>query len=218
MGEESIIKITCSRDVARYFLFLKRERNLNFGEIKFKNISAKSLYFKNKDIFDRFFEIAVKYKIDIKSYLSFYVLKLNKAESSIPFDFLNVNTLNLYCENKKISEQYEKIYSYFNKSVDNIVNVCKEKNYQNVKEYLKRLILDNKLGELVISGKISIYYLATIPNIRQLIMKMDQINRDELKIILDRKDELNKSVQDAFLHMKSQYVNPISYANERLNA
>lgn len=218
MGEESIIKITCSRDVARYFLFLKRERNLNFGEIKFKNISAKSLYFKNKDIFDRFFEIAVKYKIDIKSYLSFYVLKLNKAESSIPFDFLNVNTLNLYCENKKISEQYEKIYGYFNKSVDNIVNVCKEKNYQNVKEYLKRLILDNKLGELVISGKISIYYLATIPNIRQLIMKMDQINRDELKIILDRKDELNKSVQDAFLHMKSQYVNPISYANERLNA
>lgn len=210
------IEINTAQDIARYFIFLQKEQNLNFGSIKFKNISAKAIFNKYKNIFINFFDIAKKYDINIKGYINFYIYKLQKNEYSIGTDFLNINTLNMYCEYLKISEEYKKIYGYFLKSVNNIVDVCIENNYRDAREYLKRLILKNKLAEKVISGEISIYYLATIPNIDSLIKKMNSCNRNELEILLTRKDKLNKDVQDAFMSIRNKQVKPIDFTNNVL--
>lgn len=211
-----IIEINSPQDVARYFVFLKKEKNLNFGSIKFKNISAKAIYNSNYDIFAKFYKIAKKYNINIKGYINFYIFKLKKNENSIKDDFLNINTINQYCEYLKISERYEKIYKYFLKSANNIVDVCVENNYRDVREYLKRLILKNKLAEKIISGEISIYYLASIPNIKSLIKQMDDCNKNELQSLIDNYDKLNKDIQDAFMFIKSNYVKPIDFTNKLL--
>jgi hypothetical protein len=211
-----IIEINSPQDVPRYFVFLKKEKNLNFGSIKFKNISAKTIYNSNYDIFAKFYKIAKKYNINIKGYINFYIFKLKKNENSIKDDFLNINTINQYCEYLKISERYEKIYKYFLKSANNIVDVCVENNYRDVREYLKRLILKNKLAEKIISGEISIYYLASIPNIKSLIKQMDDCNKNELQSLIDNYDKLNKDIQDAFMFVKSNYVKPIDFTNKLL--
>lgn len=211
-----VIEIKTPYDIARYFVFLKKESDITLGSVKFKNISARKLFNTYRDIFINFFNIAEKYEINIKGYINFYVYKLNKNDRSIRTEFLNINTINQYCDYLKISERYDKIYKYFMKSAKNIVKVCIENDYRDVREYLKRLILKNRLAEKVISGEISIYYLATIPNIDELIRKMDSCNKNELEILLNRKDNLNRDTQDAFMFITAKRVKPIDFTNKLL--
>ena len=216
MLTNSNIEIKSGRDVARYFLFLEREKDLNFGNVLFKNISAKRLYSDHSKIFEKFFNVSEKYKIDRKKYISFFTLHLHKTEKSIDSEFLNVNTLNQYCDYLKINQQYNKIYKYFNRSIKNIVNECKELGISDVRQYIKLLVVKNKLAEKFISGIISQYFIASIGNIDKLVGKMNEMNQLTLKKVLDRREKLSKDLQDAFFHFKQKQVNVIEYANQQL--
>ena len=208
------IQIVNSQDVARYFLFLKREKDLNFGKLLFKNITAKRLYNDHKKIFDKFFDIATEYGIDIKNYITFFVIELSKTEKAIDSEFLNINTINFYCENLKIKDQYDKIYKYFLKSANNVASECIKLGLTDSREYIKRLILTNRLAAEYLSGKISRYYLAAINNIDKLISKTNSISKDEFADFLMKRDKLLRDIQDVFNVLKSKNVNSIQFTND----
>ena len=78
------------------------------------------------------------------------------------------------------------------------------------------MIQSNKLAEKVISGKISIYYLAALRHMPQIIKKMDNFNRDTLRHLIERYDLLHTEIQRAFKYMESKTINPIDYTDRKL--
>lgn len=215
MGLVDDFPLSSPLDVARFFVYVSSYKNKG-KTVNFKNIQAKTFYTKANKIFDKFFDEFTKRKLDMKKYIYFFINSLGKTRKDVPQDFLSCATLSRYVEDLKIEEQYEKIFKYFMKSVENIAHDCLENDYDDAGQYLSSLIFNNKLGEQYISGKISQYYLATIKNIGKLISSMDSINRDELKTITERSEKLCNDTQNAFLYLKSQKINPITITNKAI--
>lgn len=195
-----------------YFIYQKKAKDY---AVNFVNVSGKTTYYKSKKVFDVLSKICEKYSIDGKDYIRFCVYEegINFYNVSKLLDIVNFQR---YAEKKKINEQYQKIYSYFIKSANYIVDECLEKKYDSCKEFLKRQILHNTLAEKVLSGKISIYYLASIKNIKDIVSKMDQMSRDTFETLVERTDKLNSDLQDAFMHITYKKVNPIKFTDDLL--
>ena len=201
--------------LARLYTYFNYQKKAKDYAVNFVNVSGKTTYSKWRKSFDLLSKITEKYGIDGKDYLRYLVYDqgLNFYNAS---EILNINNIRSYAEHMKIIEQYGKIHSYFLKSANYIVDECLRKKYDSCKEFLKRQILHNTLAEKMLSGKISIYYLASIKNIKDIVSKMDPISRDTFSTLVERADKLNSDVQDAFMKITSQKVNPIKFTDELL--
>lgn len=201
--------------LARLYTYFNYQKRAKDYAVNFVNVSGKTTYSKWRKIFDLLSKITEKYGIDGKDYLRYLVYDqgLNFYNAS---EILNINNIRSYAEHMKIIEQYGKIRSYFLKSANYIADECLRKKYDSCKEFLKRQILHNTLAEKMLSGKISIYYLASIKNIKDIVSKMDPISRDTFSTLVERADKLNSDVQDAFMKITSQKVNPIKFTDELL--
>lgn len=212
------IKIETPEDIARYFVFLERNFRADCGTITYPNTfyPGRSLYKKHREKFDKLFELKDKLHLDLIKYIKFFVTHLKKTTVCIDSELVNINIIRIYADYLAINEKYKKIYEWFNKSVKNIVSDCIKLDFLTVNDYFKYLITEDKLAQKYITGEISEYFLAGINNIDKLIKRTSYQSQDEMFRLIERKNELNSSLQDAFMFMKSQKVNPISYANEFL--
>jgi len=91
---------------------------------------------------------------------------------------------------------------------------CADSGFVSVREYLKHLIESNKLAGKYLSGEISRYYLAGLKNFRKIVSKMDSLNKDTLKEVVEQQEQLLSDVQDAFMQIKNTRVSMISLTNE----
>ena len=77
------------------------------------------------------------------------------------------------------------------------------------KDFFRQLIKDNKVGAYVMSGKISLYYLAAIPSFKKVIEHLDYFSKLELQSLNDHFEIYHSDVNEAFLAKKHKMVNPI---------
>lgn len=202
---------------AIYFKFFSQNNNPYIVHKQPLNrISATTLYKKNKDIFDKLVVIFQKFNIDIVKYLSFFTQQYGKSEKDVKDLLVNNTTISKYLEYLQIKDQYHKIYIYFMKSVNNIIDDCIKLNFQSTKEYIRYLIKHNQLVNQYVSGRISCYYLCAIHNFKKIIPKLDIISQNEFSKILLRYDKYYADVQEAFKLYKSQRINPIQFTDELL--
>ena len=201
--------------LARYFTYFTYQKKAKNYQISFANITGKKTFAQWEKYFNVLSKICKKYNIDPKEYVYNAVMQQGYTYQDIP-KLLDPISFQRYAEQIKINEQYQKIYSYFQKSANYIVDECLKNSYGSCKEFLKRQILHNTLAEKMLAGKISIYYLATIKNIREIVSKMDPISRDTFETLVERADKLNSDVQDAFLRICSRKVNPIQFTDDLL--
>ena len=215
--KQNQFNIKSGKDVARYAIYFSRNQRQNGSiSVNIANISGIGVYKKHKAVCDRCFEIQQKYGIDLVKYLNFFLSRYKLTDENME-KIADASNFMWYAEDLQISVKREKVYGYVLKSVNNIVNDCIEQDFISVKEYLKHLIEKNKLAEKYLSGKISRYYLAGIKNLRKLVAKMDVINQDTLREIVDQQEQLLSDVQDAFMQMKNARVSIIDLTSECLS-
>ena len=207
-----------AEDVVRYYKFFKQEVN-KLVEIKLPllQIPYKSEYTAHKKIYDKLTVIFNKYGINYVKYIKFCVKRLNPTNWKItPEELLNSENFVKFASYLKLKEQYMSIYRIYMKNVDFIAKECIMRR-TTPKEYIKGLILENKLGYEYMSGRISKYFLSTIQNFRKIYFKLDDMNRDELSIIYNNVEILNQSVQEAFLMYRNRTIKPIELIKDRIN-
>jgi len=196
---------------ARLWKFFRQEKQpyLKF-KLPLERITAKSIYEKHKKAFDTLAKVFARHGISPKAYLKFFATEFNGAEEIIDTKLVDKGTI-LDFENWVFTTaKRKKIYSWFMKSVDNIVDECIENGWFTTKDFIRHLINDKKLANWYASGKISKYYLAAIPNFWKIIPKLDHFSREELKTLAERYDLYNTEVNEAFLTLKSFKINPIA--------
>lgn len=215
--QDNKIELKTGLDIAKYLKYhIMTLDSRRVRRISFVNVSGVTFYKKHEKEFDKLFEISKKYNINIKDFICFAVDKLNVFTKKDLFKLFNLQTFKMYGEKLEIELEYEKIYSYFIKSVNYIIDECIKNDYLTAKEYFKYLIQSNKLAEKVISGKISIYYLASLRHMPQIIRRMDSFNRDTLRHLVERYNMLHTEIQRAFKFKESRTVNPIDYTDRKL--
>jgi hypothetical protein len=67
---------------------------------------------------------------------------------------------------------------------------------------------------MVISGEISMYFFAAIPNFKKAIPKLDYFSRQELKLLEEHFNIYHSEVNKAFLQEKNTYINPIDFTDK----
>ena len=102
------------------------------------------------------------------------------------------------------------------KSVKNIVDECLELNIMSTKDYFRYIIKSNKLAGYFVTGKISAYYLAAIPNFRKIIDSLDLVSKAEFRRLYNRYDKYHSDINEVFLEMKNIKINPIKYTDSEL--
>lgn len=216
MQESNCIKLN-GLAAATYYKYFAQDNNPNIiRKMPLERIAAKSLYTKNKDVFDKFVEVYQKYNVDIIKYFKFLVYECGKTEWDIPEVLLSKVYLSKFVDYLKVNNQYYKIYKWFLKSANNIVDDCIKLGFTSTKEYIRHLITSRKLVAKYLAGEISIYYLSSIQNFKQIIPKLDRISQDEFSKILNRYDKYNVDIQEAFKKYKSCRVNPIKFTDDLL--
>ena len=165
--------IHCSdgEHVAKIFKFYRRQQNPYVShDLPIKLVSAKTLYNKHKDAFDKFAELALKNGFDVDRYIK-YCVKCGINEDVIDTCLSSTTMIDKYCNYIKKYEKRKKIYAWFMKSVNNIAIECIEEGYFTTKDFLRNLIQKQQLSSYIASGQISIYYFAAISNFDKVILK-----------------------------------------------
>ncbi len=158
------------------FLLLPEWKKESFSNLQNKiGTKWKDVFGRNKYAFDLLSSFKKKYNFDSEDYLSYFVLK--EYDHTLDVDkniarMVNVNLINAYADSKFRIEKYRKIFGYFQKSADFVAKEAIHFGYRSSKKFIVDLIKADRLGNYVVSGSISIYYLASITNFDNLLEKI----------------------------------------------
>lgn len=214
--QKNEFSIKKGQDIAKYLVYFHKSADRRRTiEINIANISGALLYRKHKKVLDKLLTIQEKYGLDLVRYSKFFVDRFKFSDENIE-KMSDPKYILWYADLLKTNAKHQKVYGYVMKSVENIVDECIELHYSSVKEYFRHLIIENKLAQKYVSGKISGYYLAGIKNLRKIVKKMDSLSQDTLQELVDNQESILSEVQDAFLYMRRIRISIISFTNEKL--
>ena len=198
-------------ELARTFKFLAQENN---PHVKFKvsigNVKFRNFYEKHKAAIDKLHFLTRKYYIDPRDFIEYSqkITKFYTPELIITPDVFKEYAVNLYT-----NKQYETIYRAYSKTVENISRTCVDNGIR-PKEFLSEEFRKNRIAYDFISGRISKYFLVTIKDFKKIYEKLDQMNKDELRIIYDATDELKVMANEALVKKTGRYPTPIRDSEE----
>ena len=172
----------------------------------------KDFILKNKKYLTKLTDIIIKYKIDPDKFIRYAVVENGIVN---PKMCLNINLFQQYAYTLQRREQYIKIYDQYMKTVKYIAEQC-ILNKISPEKYILNMIFGNKLAYEYISGRISKHFISTIPNISELFLKMDSLNRDELGIIFNAIGELEIITQEAFIYNSSERAKPLDLIKKQI--
>ena len=200
--------------VAQLVRYYRRLQNPYVShDIPLKLVSGKSLYAKHKKLFDNFAVLAASNNFDVEPYIKFCV-KHGMTDKTLDVFLAKPTMLNKYFCYVKKSLNRKKIYRWFMKSAKNIAEKCVEDGLFTTKDFLRQAI-DNKLiGTYVLTGKVSLYFFAAIPNFKNVISKLDFFSQQELRLLDEHFDIYHSEVNKAFLQEKNMYINPIDFTDK----
>lgn len=201
--------------LAKHYKFL-RQFKLSYviNAQPLEKIHCKCIYATYKKQFDALNSLFSKYNLDPVKYIEFFVNVLNKVDSDIKTDLLNIKTINDYIEYLQSVQKKKLIYQYILKTVGNIADECISKNFSGAMQFLKDAISSKKLGEYIISGKISKYFLATIPKFDKIISKLDYFSRCELSDLEELYAVYNTDANEAGLLCANCKIHPYELVDD----
>lgn len=194
-------------DVAKHLKYnlIKRDPKVVFKPRSVDDVSSTVYYNNNKKYFDKLYKIISKYDIDQIKFLRFCVFERNIDN---PKDILKGEVFSAYANYLKMNEQYKFIYEEYIKTANRIADYCIEHN-MSAKEYIIKIIKENRLAYEYICGQISGHFIASIQDFKKIYFKLDNLNREELGIIYESVEVMGQEVQESFLKFKNQWVKPI---------
>ena len=200
--------------VAQIFKYYRRMQNPYVSHsIPLKLISGKSLYNRHRKLFDDFAKKAIDNKFDIEPYIK-YCVHCGITEDTLNVCLASSTMLSKYQQHLSKVKLRKSIYRWFIKSAKNIAKQCIEDGLFTTKDFLRQIIEKKMIGNYVISGKISLYFFAAIPNFKNALPKLDYFSRQELKPLEEHYEIYHSDVNKAFLQEKNMYVNPIDFTDK----
>lgn len=196
---------------ARIWKWARQDTNKNLKfKLRLERVTAKGIYASHKDVFDRLAKVFNDNNVSPIEYLKFFAVEWCGSEDKLDTELLDPKVIQAFETFKKATAKKHQIYSWFMKSVDNIANECVERGWFTTKDFIRHLINEKKLAGWYVSGKISKYYLAAIPNFWKIVPKLDYFSKIELQQVADRYDMYHSEVNEAFLKLKKFKINPIA--------
>jgi hypothetical protein len=176
------------------------------------SIQIKTFITKYKKYLDKLTSILIKYKINPNNFIRYAVVENGIIN---PKMCLNINIFQQYAYTIQRREQYVTIFRQYMKTVNFIAEQCILNN-TTPEKYILNMILRNNLAYEYISGRVSKHFISTIPNISELFLKMDSLNRDELGIIFKALGELEIITQEAFIYNSSERAKPLDLIKKQI--
>jgi hypothetical protein len=176
------------------------------------SIQIKTFITKYKKYLDKLTSILIKYKINPNNFIRYAVVENGIVN---PKMCLNINIFQQYAYTIQRREQYVTIFRQYMKTVNFIAEQCILNN-TTPEKYILNMILRNNLAYEYISGRVSKHFISTIPNISELFLKMDSLNRDELGIIFKALGELEIITQEAFIYNSSERAKPLDLIKKQI--
>jgi len=198
---------TKGEQAAEYFKYY-RQQNIGAGPASFKRISARTLYVQHRRTFDKLAEIFSKYGLNLETYVKFFVAGLGKTERDIDNELLSAMMIRRFADRLSIVEQRKQIYGWFMKSAKNLADFCLEEGCSSAFEGVRLLIAGKKLAAWYMCGRLSKYFLVTIPGFAKAIPKLDHFSKCELNEVLSKFDMYKTEVNKAFLYVRRRMANP----------
>lgn len=200
-------------DLVRLFKYYRQFSNkLLKCRQKFKNVMASGDYSRNRKSIDRLNRVLIKYRIDREGYVRFCATSGGCQSVSEISDFRRIK---LYSDYLKRRAQYGSIVYNFRRSAMNLADMCISNGTTPATE-LARIVMESRLAYEYASGRLSKYFIASIANFKKIYEKLDQLNRDELRILYDVSDELHEDVKRAFLEYEKRVVAPLGLTDEMI--
>ena len=157
--------------------------------------------------------LASKNNFDVEPYIK-YCVQCGITESTIETCLASTKMIDKYAMHVKKHSLRRKIYRWFIKSAKNIAKQCIDNGYFTTKDFLRMLIDTKQVGKYVVTGQISLYFFAAIPNFKKVISKLDYFSQQELQLLNKHFDIYHSDVNKAFLQEKNMYVNPIDFTDK----
>lgn len=203
---------------AELFKYYRQFENSSFERtpVKLNRISARGLYLRHKKQFDDLYGFFVAHGLDLKRYIEFFVKERKRSEEDIDCWLFSRQSISDYMAKLQLADKKRKIYSWFSKSVSNIVDMCMKYDYMSGKDCLLDLMRQKRLAQEFMSGRISKYFFAAMPNFKNLIPKLDYFARLEFSELYDKFDIYNTEINDVFIQYRNRTVNPLDIVDIEL--
>ena len=199
--------------VAQLFKYYWRMQNPYVSHtLPLKLVSGKKLYSAHKELFDAFAKIALKDRFDVEPFVK-YCISCGIKEANLEMCLATTTMLSKYSIYVAKVDKRNKIYKWVLKSAKNIAKESIDLGYFTSKDFLRMLIQTKQIGNYIVSGKISIYFFAAIPNFKKVIPKLDYFSRMELSRVYDHFEVYHSDVNKAFLQEKNIHLNPIDFVD-----
>lgn len=162
-------------------------------------------YEADREYFDLLFSFKEKYGLDVEDYLHHYVKHVKAADKDVPIsEAVDSTSIGRYLEWRAVLGSYDKALERFDKSVEKVADACISTNpIQTPKEYMDNLVSQDILGEMVISGRISLYYLAGIRNFGTTLKTLRQtVSNQTIGYFVENFDIYENYIKSAFIEIR----------------
>lgn len=205
-------------DLARLFKYYRqlKDPGRNFSAISPNRVSARSFYAEHRKAFDAVSGFFASHGMDAARYVKFFVTELGKTGGDIDGSLFSRKSLLDYAAALQKSEKMAKVWAWFQKSVANIVDMCLKCDYMSGKDCVLSLIRSKRIAQEYVSGRISRYFFAAMPNFRNVIPKLDHFARAEFAELYDKFDIYNTEINNVFITYRNRTVNPLSIVDAEL--
>lgn len=204
--------------LAELFKYYKQFENQDFRRmpIQLNRISAHGLYARHKKAFDDLYLFFEAHGLNVERYMEFFAKDQNRQEKDIDNWLFSRQSISDYMAKLQLINKKKKIYAWFNKSVSNIVDMCIAGDYMSAKDCLLDLMRQKRLAQEFMSGRISKYFFAAMPNFKNIISKLDHFARLEFSELYDKFDIYNTEINDVFRQYRNRTVNPLDIVDIEL--
>jgi hypothetical protein len=205
-------------NAARLFKYYSQfnPRNCIYAPIQLNRVSAHGLYIRHKKAFDDLYTFFSAHSLDIGRYVEFFAKEQMRPEEDIDKWLFSKQSISDYMAKLQLADKKKKIYTWFNKSVTNIVNMCIECDYMSGKDCILDLVRQKRLAQEFMTGRISKYFFAAMPNFKSLIPKLDHFSKLEFSELYDKFDIYNTEINDVFIQYRNRTVNPLDIVDVEL--
>ena len=190
-------KIT-PKHVAKYLKYIIQPPTKQ-SETDMRYIRFGTFYNKHKNVIDKLYECFTKHNVDIFQYLDFCVLEYGHSESIVN-RIATKDSIERYSKYLLSINENKKIVNSFIKSANTIASKCIANGYEYSSDYFYSILDDGKLVQYYMTGLVSPYYLACVPNIKNLLVS--KINQNpfmsELGDFVKKIDVYETKIRNAY--------------------
>ena len=177
-------------------------------------VPYKSFYMSNKQLFDKAAKIFSKYGISVEKLVKYLVSKKKMTLYNVKSHILNAQFISDFILRCQTQQKEKHIVKKFVETAEFVSSKCVELGYVTTIDFIRHLIRHRKLASYYAAGKLSKYFLTTIPKFPKVIEKLDGISKDEFQQIYDRYDTYKSDVRIAMMHQINKVLSPLSYTDE----